>query len=421
MRNFQLLLIVLLFAGCLSAADWPGFRNDLQRTGKSTETGLLTSWPAGGPEMLWSIEGELGLGWSGCAVVDDIIYTAGMDKKTRVGILYAIDNKGNIIWQKEYGQEWFKSFKGARSTPAVVDGKVYIMTGNGLVSCFDAKDGKPNWQVDVAEKYGTKSPTFGQAESVLVVDGKVICTPGGSEASLVALNAADGKELWKVKSFGTNVSYCSAAYIKHNGQDMVVTLLSDMAFGVALADGELLWDLKYEVFEGKASGGGSDVRANTPQYFDGKLLMSAGYNRGAGVIKLADDCRSVEVLKYIKEFDNHHHGIVVNDGYAYGSCWWNTNDKGRWMCMDLDNYEIKYTHNWGTGKGVAIFAEGYLYCYNEKTGKVALVKADPSGFEISGSMFIEGSGEHWAHPSISNGRLYVRHGDSLFVYDIKAK
>ncbi len=419
MKNLFILTLISLFINCqfAFATDWPTFRNDLQNSGISTETDLLESWPEGGPELLWSIEGKFGIGWSSCAIVDDIVYTAGMDSETRQGILYKISQNGQILWQKPFGPEWIRSFRGSRATPSVVDGKVFIMTGNGLVTCFDAADGKLNWQVDIAKNYGIRVPTFGMSESPLIFDGKVICSVGGEKASMVALSVADGSEVWAAKSFGRNTSYCSAAYIKHKQQDMAVTMLGDIALAVDPADGQVLWTLKYADFEARGAGMGGDNRTNTPLYYNGKLVMSAGYDKGASVVKIADDCRSVELVKYEQKFDNHHHGLVIHDGHLYGSTW-NGNDSGNWMCMDIATGELKYDHSWDSAKGAVIAANGYLYCYHEK-GKLALVKADPKGFKISGSINItKGTGEHWAHPAISNGKLYVRHGDALMVYKI---
>ncbi len=410
------LFSILLTCTSLKAVDTSGFRGNIERSGVYTESGLLNSWPQGGPELAFEVSG-LGIGWSSLAIIDNIIYTTGMDEKSRMGTLFAINPDGTIKWQTQYGQEWFKSFKGARSTPSIYEGKAYILSGNGLLCCFDCTDGTILWQVNTAQKYKAKSPTFGLSESVLVVDGKVITAPGGELASVAAFDCQSGQELWTAKSYGNNASYCSPGYIIHNGKALVAVNLSDIALAVDPSSGEILWEMKYD-YEQKGIGYGGDVRANTPQYYMGKIILSSGYDKGMAILTLSDDARTVELARYIPEFDVQHHGMVIIDGMVYGSSW-DSNEKGKWLCVDLASGEIKYTHNWDEGKGQIIAADGMLFCYNEKNGKLALVKADPAGFNISGEVEIKGTGEHWSHPAISNGKLYVRHGDKLFVYKIK--
>ncbi|MBN2841741.1 MAG: PQQ-like beta-propeller repeat protein, partial [Sedimentisphaerales bacterium] len=371
----------------LNASDSPEFRGNVERSGLYTESGLLTSWPQGGPELAFEVSG-LGLGWPSLAVVDNITYTTGMDEKSRMGTLFAINPDGTIKWQTQYGQEWFKSFKGARSTPSIYKGKAYIQSGNGLLCCFDCTDGKILWQVDTAQKYKAKNPSFGLSESVLVVDDKVITAPGGELASMAAFDCLTGQELWAAKSYGNNASYCSPGYFVHNGKAMVAVNLSDIALGVDPSSGEILWEIKYD-YEQKGIGFGGDVRANTPQYYKGKVIFSSGYDKGTAILTLSDDARKVELTRYIPEFDVQHHGLVIIDGMVYGSSW-DSNEKGKWLCMDLASGEIKYTHNWDEGKGQIIAAEGMLYCYNERNGKLALVKADPAGFNIAGEVEIKG-------------------------------
>ena len=421
MKLYKLLIALLIMIANVYADNWPGFRNDIHRSGVSKETGLLKQWPAEGPKLLWSIEGKFGLGWSGCSIVDGIVYTAGMDEKSRNGVLYAIGSDGNIIWQTDYGVEWFKSFKGARCTPVVVNGKVCIETGNGLLSCLSSKDGKILWQKDLWKDYDAKAPRFGGSETPLVVDGKVFCAPGGTKASLVALDADTGNEIWVTESTGQDLSYCSPAYYEHNGKKYITIMLSDLVIGVDMLSGKKLWQLKYEDYEQKGPGYGGDVKANSPQYVDGKLFMSSGYDKGSIIAQLSEDGNAVSITKYIPDFDNHHHGIVYIDGYFYASVW-DSNENGKWLCVELSSGDVKYSYDWDGGKGVIIAAGRYLYCINEKTGKVALVKAEPADFNIISEFQIPGgSGEYWSHPSISEGRLYIRHGDSLFVYDIAAK
>ena len=414
----RMLLCVIFLANISIAADWPTFRADNLRSGKSTETGLLQKWPEGGPELLWSVEGKLGSGWSGCAVVDDVVYTVGMDEGTQMGTIYAMADGGNILWQKEYGKEWQRAFRGSRTTPTVVDDKVYIISGQLVVFCFDKKTGDIVWQTDVKNNYQVRDPRFGFSESPLVYDGKVFCSAGGSAASVVALDAATGKEAWKSEAFKTGCAYVSPVYFDHNGTKTVSTLLGDIAVGLDIATGKTLWSFKYSDYE-TAGGRGGDIRANSPLYIDGTLFFTSGYGSGALIAKLSQDGKSIKVEKYIPEFDNHHHGVVYHDGYIYGTNW-DGNDKGRWICVDLAAQTIKYEADWDLEKSAVVFADNLIYGYQEKSGKVCLIKPDPEKLEVVSEFKVtQGKGQHWAHPAISNGKLYIRHGDSLMVYKIK--
>ena len=417
----KVLMCGLFVANFALAADWPTFRGDILRSGKSTETGLLKQWPEGGPKLLWSVEGKLGSGWSSCAVVDGTSYTVGMDEKTQIGTIYAIADGGKVLWEKDYGKEWQKAFRGARTTPTVAGDKVYIISGQLVVFCFDKNNGDIIWQQDIQKNYNIKAPFFGYSESPLVYDGKVICSAGGDTASLVALDAATGKEVWKTKSLDSQCAYTSPALIEHNGIKMIVTMFSKLAFAVNPENGELLWTVHYEGYESNegVDRNGKSIKANSPVYYDGKLFWTGGYNCGGVIVKLSDDCRKVNVEKYLQEFDNHHHGVVLHNGYVYGSNW-DGNDKGRWLCLDLNTQKINYEVDWDLQKSAVAFADGLLYCYQEKSGKVCLVKPDPEKLQVISEFTVtQGKGQHWAHPSISDGKLYIRHGDSLMVYKIK--
>ncbi|MCF6333988.1 MAG: hypothetical protein L3J11_11955, partial [Draconibacterium sp.] len=158
------------------------------------------------------------------------------------------------------------------------------------------------------------------------------------------------------------------------------------------------------------------IWTNTPVFHEDEIFLTMGYNYPAVMLKMDSTGTSVSEKFTDHTFDNHHHGVIYYDGYLYGSNWEN-NRRGKWVCMKWDTGEIKYVESWDT-KGNIIMADGLLYCYNEK-GNVGLVKPDPNGFDVISQFKItEGAGPHWAHPFIADGKLLVRHGDVLLVYDI---
>lgn len=417
MKKYLLLALSIIFTNFISVAkadDWPQFRG-FGRTGISAETGLLTQWPQDGPELLWQADG-LGIGWSSACVVDDKVYIAGMDPQSKIGSVFAFDSEGKKLWQTAYGPEWDKSYPGCRNTPTYSSQRIYFNSGLETVSCFDQEDGKLLWSVNTAEICGTKFGRWGNTCSPLLYDEMVITSPGGSNAGLIALNAENGAVVWKTDDFTESAVYCSPVLISHNGLDMIIAVMSESIAAFEAKTGKVIWKVPHAQYEpaGRAPG----ARANCPIYADGRIFVTSGYDKGAVMLELSHDGRQVTILGSVAEFDTHFGGAVRIDNYIYGS---NTDrPANKWLCLNFNDGTIVYAHDWDKGKGAVIAADGHLYCYNEQTGAVALVKADPAGFNIVSQFTISGgSGEHWAHPSISNGKLYIHRGDSLFVYKIK--
>ena len=399
-------------AASVPASNWPQWKGP-DRDGISKETGLLKSWPKDGPELLWSAQG-LGKGFSTVSIDNGTIYVTGMKDDTEH--LSAFDLKGNLKWQKPYGKGWTKSFPSARSTPTIDSGNVYVMTTLGTVACLDAKTGENKWSVDTKEKFGAKLGRWGGAESVLIEGSKLICTPGGDSASLVALDKNNGKTIWTTKELSQQNAYCSPLIIERGNKKIVVTLIDKVVVGVDADNGSLLWKYDCEKYMGDMR-----IRANhpnTPIYKDGHIYITSGYDMGGVKLKISDDGMEVSQLWSDKNLDTHHGSVVLVDGFIYGSNW-QSNDNGSWVCLDWNSGQKKYETQWNT-KGSIAYAEGMLYCYDEKKGNVALVKASPEKFEVISSFQVtEGADQHWAHPVIFDGKLFIRHGDALMVYNIK--
>lgn len=387
-------------------AQWRGPNRD----GKSTETGLLKSWPEGGPKMIWTAEG-LGGGFSSVSIANGFIYTTGIINNE--GILSALDLRGDIKWSKSYGPEWIDSHAGTRGTPTVNDGCVYVISGLCAVTCFDAVTGEKKWSVDVLKDFEGKYGKWGVAESPLVVGNKVICTPGGQKASLVALDKKTGKVIWAAKGNGEGNAYCSPQLIEKKDRKIIVTMLENFIIGVDESNGNVLWEYDCKNYQGEPK----DINPNTPIYYDSCIYVTSGYGKGGAKLKLSEDGSKVVSQEWANlSLDCHHGGVVLVDGYIYG-----TSHKGNWVCLDWnDGKEICNTE--GIGKSSIIYADGMLYCYDEKQGTVGLVKPTPEKFErVSSFNITSGTGEHWAHPVILDAILYIRHGDALMAYDIKAK
>ena len=277
--------------------------------------------------------------------------------------------------------------------------------------CFDAKTGKRKWQVDVLKRFNAKNINWGISESVLVVDDKVICTPGAKDASIVALNKLNGETIWTTKGLSDPSAYCSPILIENGRQKIAVTITDKQIVAVDIADGTVLWQYTNKLHKDKPR----HVNPNTPIYADNTVSMASRFV-GITKLKISDDWSQVTELWTNEQLDPHHGGLVLVDGCIHG-----TDSRNKeWMCLDFQTHQVKYSSEL-VGKGSLIYADEMLYCYGEE-GQLALVKITPTGYEVTGSFEItQGRGKHWAHPAISDGVLYIRHGDALMAYDIKDK
>jgi outer membrane protein assembly factor BamB len=397
---------ILLTSLAASGGDWPQFRG-VKRDAKSTDTGLLTSWPESGPKLLWTATG-LGAGYTQAIVVDGTVYVTGSIENK--GYVHAFDLEGKPKWRETYGPAFpgmRGRFAGARSAPTVSGGKLYVAGSGGQLVCLDAKTGKRAWAVDFFTTYGISQLHWGFSQSVLVDGDNVILATGG-KTLMVALDRNTGKAAWTTEGIGDASSYCSPMIVERGGLRQIVTISQANVVGIDAKTGKLIWKHPF-------SGGRRSNNATTPLYVDGLLFCSAGYGKGSEILALAEDGKSVTRKHVLKKPDNHHGNLVLVDGHVYGT---GHKNGGQWVCVEIATGKIKWEAK-GVGKGSVSFADGLLYCYAEQNGRVALVRPSPKGFEeISAFQVTVGSGEHWAHPTIANGRLYIRHGDALVVHDI---
>ncbi len=371
--------------------------------GVYNETGLLKQWPANGPEILWTFE-ELGQGHSSAIVSNGYIYTSGLLDGT--GFLFKLDLEGKLIYKQSYGPEYSESYYGSRGTPVIVGNKIYLESGYGKLVCFNEADGEIVWSKDLFKDFDGSNIRWGVNETP-VVDGRLIyATPGGANNNVVALNRYSGELIWSSKGLGELSAYCTPLLINHNGRKILTTHTASHVIGLDAASGKLLWSHKHP--------NRYSVHANTPIYYKGELFYFSGYGQGGGTLKLSEDGSSVSKGWFNKTVDSRMGGAVVLDGYIYTS-----GDANReWRCVEWASGKEMYAST-AIGKGVVISADGMLYCYSEK-GELALVKADPAGFNVvSQTKVTHGSEQHWAHPAIYDGVLYVRHGKALISYKVK--
>lgn len=400
-----IVLVVLVGFSTVWGADWPQFRGP-GRDGTSDETGLMKQWPENGPAELWSCTG-MGEGFSSVAVAGGVAYTCGMI--SREGYVFAIDPQGKVRYKVNYGPEWDTpgNLPGARTTPTLDGERLYLMSGEGRLACYNAADGKRLWYVDTFKKFGGRNIRWGIAESVLVDGNKVICTPGGKDAAVVALDKMTGETLWTSTGLSQVSAYCSPALVEWAGKRLVVTLVEKALVGIDADSGQVYWTLPHPV--------SYDIQAVSPLHKDGTIFVSNGYRHGSLGFALASDGMNAEQKWAEKSLNIHHGGAVLVDGRVHGASM-----KGQWICLDLATGKVMFSDKL-VGEGSAICADGMLYAYGQN-GRLGLVRIKPEGYEFVSSFKIsKGSGEHWAHPALSDGRLYIRHGNALMCYDIRAR
>jgi hypothetical protein len=412
-RIGALCLSIFLACGVSSANDWPQFRGP-NRDGKSAETGLLKEWPQGGPKLLWSVEG-LGIGFSSVAISNGFLYTTGMIDGE--GFLFTYDLAGNLKWKESYGPEWTGSYKGTRTTPTIDGSRIYVFSGTGVMVCFETGGGRKIWEVNTLEKFEGRNVRWGMSGSPLIDGDRVYCTPGGKKGVIAALDKMTGRTIWAAAGLDELSAYSSAILIEKGGNHLLINVIQKSVICVNAHNGELIWREPYVT--------PSDTGGVTPVYRDGCVYVTSAvereFTRGGVMFELSADGTSVAEKWNDQTLDCGHGGVVLVDGYLYGSTF-DGIPKGDWVCLAWDNGQVMYKAKWNGNKGSIIYADGMLYCYDENTGDVALVKALPEGFEIVSSFRVtQGSGSHWAHPVISDGRLYIRHGEALIAYDIKAE
>jgi len=406
---------VLAFSGYVALAqdecEWPCFHGP-DRTNKSSETGLLKEWPEGGPSLVWTVSG-LGDGYSSVSIADGYLFTAGMaDKQTHV---YAFDLNGKQVWKKYNGQAWettmshARAYSGSRSTPTYDDGIVYHLSDMGRLAAFEYKTGNEIWSIEIRKQFDAEIPEYGYSESVYIEGDRLYCNPAGKKGYIICLNKNNGDLIWANREVSGSVGFSSSVLFDHGDYRQIAGLSSNSVYGVDAKTGKLLWSMAYE---NSRSNNCTDVI-----FHEGYVFTSSGYGKGSILIKLTASGKEIipETVWQTDLMDSHHGGVILHDGYLYGA-----GDRARgWFCLDFMTGNQMWKSN---GKGSITYADGMLYFLDER-GTMTLVSATPEKYHEMSKFDVPsgGKGMHWAHPVVCGGRLYIRHTDKLFAYDIKGE
>ena len=386
------------------ALDWPQWRGP-DRDGISAETGLLTSWPEGGPPLLWKTRG-LGSGFASFAVSGGKVFTQGQSEGRQ--FLIALDEEtGEILWRTPNGDTFTeRRGSGPRGTPTIDGDRVYALGSNGDLLCARASDGERLWSTNLLERFGVRNIKWGISESPLIDGHRVIVNPGAREASVVALDKKNGNTIWK--SPGDRAGYSSPVVADVAGVRHYIVLTGGGAVGVRASDGEVLW--RYDRVSN------STANVATPIVRGNHVLLSTDYGTGCALLRLEPDGEGIraEEVYFHRDMKNHYSTSVLLGNHLYGF-------SGRILtAMNFLTGEILWRDR-GVGKGQIVSAEGLLYILSDD-GVVGLVKVDPEGYrEISRFSIEHGQYRTWTLPVVANGKLFLRDQDTLSCYNVKAE
>jgi len=400
MKQLILTFLTLTFFSPLAQIQW---RND--RTGAYNETGLLTSWPANGPELLWHFDG-LGRGYSAITIDKDKLFVTGYtDGK---GYLYVLSLDGNLLNKIEYGPEWDSdAYVGTRSAVMHDDGKLYVLSGLAELFCYEIQSLNLLWKKNLLKEYNAKNTAHGWNGPPLIVGDKLIVPPGGQKQHVVALNKATGELIWSAAGATPDdmAGYATSIYISDQEVPQVVAMMSDHIIGIDISNGKLLWSFPHT--------NRFREHPNTPEYYNNMILGMSDYGKGSVMLRLTNGGRSVE-----KVWENTNLGHKTGNTMRIGELVYGSDERTSWNCVNWMTGKTVYSDR-TLGVGTVISADGMLYIYSEK-GEMALVKPNPEKFDVISKFDITlGTEQHWAHPVIFKGVLYIRHGNTLMAYKIK--
>jgi outer membrane protein assembly factor BamB len=395
------------------AADWPQWRGP-NRDGKSADTGLLQEWPAGGPKLAWKATG-LGKGYANMSVAGGRLFTMG-DKEDAGYVIALSPADGKILWTAKIGaaggpdpSQW--NYAGPRCTPTVSGDLVFAVNEWGEMACVSAADGKEQWRKDLRKDFGGKPPTWGYSESPLVDGDQVMVTPGGSQGAMVALDTKTGRVLWQSKDFTDEAHYSSIVAAEIDGVRQYVQLTAASVVGISSKDGSVLW---------QAARKGNVAVIPTPVVAGNLVYVTSGYNAGSNLFKVTSNGGkfSAEQVYAKRDMAVHHGGVVKVGEYVYGY-----SDSKGFTCQDFQTGELVWSEKGKIKKCCVSYGDGRLYCREEDNGTMVLLDPSPAGYQEKGR-FLQpdrAAEKAWPHPTIANGRLYLRDQDVLLCYDVKGQ
>jgi hypothetical protein len=372
----------------------------------STETGLAQQWPSGGPPVVWTAPG-LGAGYGAVAVKGTRVFVQGLrGNQTMVHSLNRAD--GKYLWSKNLGRGGSNDRgSGPRSTPTIDGDRVYILTEAGDLWCL-GEDGTEVWHRNILREFSGSNISWLISESPLVDGDRVIVTPGGRNAGIVALDKMTGKTIWTAKELSDHAGYASAMVVDVEGVRAYTTFTASAAVGVRASDGKLMW--RYPA----AANGTANIA--TPVVFQNKIFYTSDYGTGGGLVTVQAQSGelSAKEVYFTRQMRNHHGGVVLVNGTLYGF-------SGPILhAIDFLTGKLLWNDR-SVGKGAVTYADNRLYILSEDN-VVGLAEVTPKGYVEKGQFQIADQGlPSWAHPVVAGARLYIRNQNTLTAYDVRVR
>lgn len=384
--------------------DWPQWRG-VKRDGISAEKGLLKDWPNAGPPLAWRATGA-GTGYSSFSTANGRLYTLGARGGTEYAMAFDAAT-GKKLWEVPHGRQFGNDRgDGPRATPTVDRDRLYVFGASGDLAAMDSATGKVFWKQNVLDKFGGSNIQWGLSESPLVLNDRILVSPGGRGASIVALKKTDGSAIWK--SLADEPGYSSAVLHEAGGIREAIYFTAERALGIDVETGKLLWSYT-QVANRTANIATPIVRGN-------RVFLSSAYSTGAVLLELTASNGRIDAKQvyFTREMRNHHASSVLIGDYLYGF------SDAILIAMKFDSGEVAWRDR-SVGKGSVVFADDRLYLYSEQ-GVVGLAEANPSGYREHGRFQIPtGNSPTWSHPVVSNGTLFIRDQDHLMAFDVRQR
>lgn len=400
---------------------WSGWRG-AQRDGNSSETGLLTRWPEGGPRQVWKATG-LGRGFSSLSIAGGRLFTMG-DRADGEYVIALNLADGKELWNTRIGDVWEpQGYAGPRCTPTLDGTRLYALGPHGDLVCLETANGREVWHRKLPADFGGRMHSgWGFSESPLVDGERLVCTPGGPDAAIVALDKKTGAEIWRAKvpdlgmAGSDGAAYSSIVVGNGGGVRQYVQLMGRGVVGVEADSGKFLW--------GYNRVANPTANIPTPVVHDDYVFCSSGYGAGAALLKLSAAGGGVKADEVYfldgKEFQNHHGGMILLGDYIYAG---HGHNAGSPTCLEWKTGKTVWRHNRGPGTGSAAiaYADGNIY-YRFENGVMAIIGATPQEYQENGTFKIPDVEQpSWSHPVILGGKMYLREQDALYCYDVSKK
>ena len=397
-KYYFFLTVILCFSS--AHADWPQWLGP-NRTGISSETGMLTAWAADGPTVVW--QKELGEGFSGISVADGRVYTMFSAEEDEF-VICLNEETGEEIWRFRTGDKYYEyqGGNGPRSQPTVDGERVFVLSTKGWLYALNAKDGKKLWLVDLCDGLGSRVPKFGFSTSPLVEDDLLLLEAGARRGTFIALDKTNGALKWASQS--DIVSYSSPIAIDIAGIRQVVFVSGEAAVGLSPADGSLYWRFPWYTSH--------DLNIATPIFVPpDRIFISSGYDHGAALLQIEPqgDGLSVKKVWESRGMKNHFGTSILIGDYIYGF------DNAILKCIEAKTGKEQWKRR-GYGKGGLIATSGQLIILSDK-GKLALADVSPTDFREKASAQVL-SGKCWTAPTLANGKIFVRDMSKIVCIDV---